>query len=54
MIELDYSINYLISVFSDSLSMFPEIDCEHDFIQFGIASEVDKSDKAFIWDLTVN
>jgi hypothetical protein len=53
-IELDNGINYIIPVSPNSLSLFPEIDCTHDFIQFETGSKVDKSDLAFIWDLNTN
>jgi hypothetical protein len=48
MIEVDNRINYIRSVFADKVSMFQEIDDEHDFIQFGTEPS------AFIWDLTTN
>jgi hypothetical protein len=54
MIELDNRISYIRSVFADKVSMFQEIDDEHDFIQFETGSEVYKPDLAFIWDLTTN
>ncbi len=34
--------------------MFPDINPEHDFIQFETGSKNDKSDLAFIWDLNKN
>ena len=51
-IELDNGINYIRPVFANSLSMFPDINPKNDFIQFETGSKVDKSDLAFIWDLT--
>ena len=51
-IELDNGINYIRPVFENSLSMFSDINTTHDFIQFETGSKVDKSDLAFIWDLT--
>ena len=51
-IELDNSINFIRPVFANSLSMLPDLNPEHDFIQFETGSKVDKSDLAFIWDLT--
>jgi hypothetical protein len=50
-IELDNSINYIRPVFANSLSMFPDINPEHEFIQFETGSKEDKSDLAFICDL---
>jgi hypothetical protein len=37
-IELDNSINYIRPVFKNSLFMFPDINPEHDFIQFETGS----------------
>jgi hypothetical protein len=49
-IELDNSVNYIIPVTAKGLSLLPEFDCHHDFIQFETGSKEDKSDLAFIWD----
>jgi hypothetical protein len=51
MIKLDTSINYIRPVFGNSLSRFPDIKPEHEFIQFETGSKEDKSDLAFIWNL---
>ena len=46
MIDLDNRIIYIRSVFADKVSMFQEIDDEHDFIQFGTESNIYRVDQA--------
>ena len=53
-IELDNSVNYIIPVTAKGLSLLPEFDCNHDYIQFKTGDKLDKSELAFIWDLDDN
>jgi hypothetical protein len=48
------SINNIRSVFPKSLSIFPVIDFNNEFIQFESGGKKNEPDLVFIWDLTTN
>jgi hypothetical protein len=53
--QQEKEINNLVEVNVNNLSMFPEIDKQHnDYIQINTGKEIKNPDVSFIWDLKNN